>query len=452
MNNNPIKQRIAALTHHWQDAVRNFPDARIFCWMGTASVEYRMVQAFVHWHISDESDLNDIFFCFRHPFTAATAAGYGRQLVNGIGQFLEAWNEDPELVSQTGYIDWEPQNVPIAGAGTDARYFVHNLETLASKLQVKEGEERLVVALFPQSMDDYLLWSDWLEQLLLAGIPATVQLMVYDGYQYNMLQDLIKRYPVLVRKLQPDMDMFGAMNQVLEDVKAARGTDTEKQAVSLQQLILKLTEAIGQDNAQQVNNYAAQAIRLCEIHDWPQYEALVYFFVHGWHSTAERFPKALENIDKALAKIDAAVNRHIVTGDQVRYHYRIAKGNLFFMRKRFEEAAAEYKVCLQYSREGIDKQLLLGIYQMLGMALCHSSHKKDAWHYFEEGWQLFTPADEALLQSSGIVQHYAKEMLEAAVSEASARPYRERFTALWGERWEQELKQQFQTLKITQPA
>lgn len=452
MYNNPVTQRIARLTACWQDAVRDYPEARIFCWMGTVSVEYKMVQAFVAWHISDESDLNDLFLCFKHPFTAATAPGYGRQLISDTEKYIQAWNEDPDLVSQTGYIHWQARQVSISGNNTDARYFAENLATLATQLQVKSGEERLVAALFPQTTEDMTGWAAWLEQVLLAGLPDTVQLMVYDGHQYNALLPLAQKYPRLFRRLQPDMDMFGAMSQILDNIKAGRSDETDKQAVTLQQRLLQLTEAIGQDKAAQVHTYASQAIALCRTHGWPQYEALVHFFVHGWHAANNRLSKALEAIDAAIAKSDEAIEQNYVDNDQTRYHYRIARGNLFFMRKKFEEAAVEYRQCLLYSRVGVSKPMLLGIYQMLGTSLRHSGNKKAAWDYLEEGWLLLSPEDEEMARSNTQLQYYAKEMLDAALPQANLPLYQQHFARLWGNNWQQQLKMDFQTLKITQPA
>lgn len=452
MENNPVKQRIIQLTSYWKDAVKAAPEARVFCWMGTASVEYKMIQAFVAYHVSDESDLDDIFFCFKHPFTNETAPGYGKQIIADMAQYINAWNHEPDLVWQTGYIEWQPQPVTITGANTDARYFIENLETLARQLQVKEGEELLVVALFPQAVESYPAWVEWLANVIQAGIPRTIAIMVYDGYQFNGLAPLAKQYPQLFKKLQPDMDMFGAMNQILENIKAGRNNETDKQAVNLQQLVLKLTEAIGQDNAQQVKLYATQAIGICRKHDWPQLEALVHFFVHTWHAHGNRLKKAVECIDAAISRGDEAVQRKIVDNDHIRYHYRIAKGNLFFMRKKFEEAAAEYKLCLGYERNGIDKQMLLSIYQVLGMSLRHSGQKKEAWQCFEEGWQLLDATDEPMVRESMPLRYYAKELLDAAPAHAAVAAYQQRFGELWGNNWQQQLKQDFQSLKITQPA
>ena len=96
MENNPITQRVIALTEQWREAAINYPNARAFCWMGEGDIDYKMINAFALYHLSDQSTIPDVFFTFSHPFTAETANNYGANIIYEMGEYLKAWDNDAD--------------------------------------------------------------------------------------------------------------------------------------------------------------------------------------------------------------------------------------------------------------------------------------------------------------------------------------------------------------------
>lgn len=279
-------------------------------------------------------------------------------------------------------------------------------------------------------------------------ISAKVRFMVYDTYDLKAFEGLSKQFPSVFQMLYPDLNMTGAMNQILENTKAEKNTNEERDAVSFQQLIIKLTEAIGKNDKRKIDIYKKQSIELTRQYNWPHMEALVYYFIHSYYAINNQQPEAVELIDHAISKADEAVSRKILETDDIKYYYRIAKGNLFFLNKKFIDSATVYKTCLSLERKNIDKQLLLGVYQMLAVSLRHAGDKKSAWNYFLEGWEMIKTESKEFIRKSDQIKYYAKEMIDAAVNEENGRGYYYNvFAQYWGNDWLSNMKDYSPALK-----
>jgi hypothetical protein len=391
-----------------------------------------MVRGFVIYHTSDESNIEDVFLCLHHPFT--NAHQYGSNIINELSKYVDEWNKDEELSEQTGIINWRP--VDKIDNESDEEYFSQNINCLADSLRIQEEKNYLVIALFPQIINKYNDFSNWLIKVINAGLSAKVRLMVYDTYDLKAFETLQKENQKHFLYLYPDLDMAGAMNQILEGAKHGKKNEGEKEAVYFQQLLLKLTNAISYTDHQKIEIYQKQCICIAQKHHWPHLEAVVYFFLHSYYSNNNNLELAIHIIEKAIVKSDEAVAIKIIETEDVKYQYRIAKGNLFFMNKRFSDAAEVYKGCLQLQRTTVDKQLLLGIYQMLGASQKHNGEKNAAWISFEEGWSLLDNLDESLLKDNIMIMLYAKDMV-ATGKEVRAKmdTFYLQMNQWWGEDW-----------------
>lgn len=439
MENNPVKQRVLALTEQWRQIVAKLPDVRMFCWIGASTVDYKMIQGFIMYHMSEESKIEDTFLCFKHPFREeGLSSTYGSKIIEDAGAYISAWNADKELVVITGVIDWNPPKR--SEKDRDEVYFAKYINLLAEKLPVNGKDQFLVIALFPQAVENFGRYAAWLASVIEAGISSKVRLMIYDNYDYGAFDGLSKQFPLLFHKIHTDLDMTGAMHQILENTKAAKTDRQERDAVSFQQLMIKITEAIGQRDKKKMDVYVKQSMELAQEHNWPHMAAMVHYFVHSWFVINNQQAEAHQALDHAVAKNDEAFDKKILVNEDLKYYYRVAKGNLYFMNKRFEEAAQVYKTCLKLNRSGIDKQLLLGIYQMLGTSLRHMGDKKNAWAFFVEGWEMIKDEPEESIKSNKLIQHYAKEMMEVAGNaENGFVRYYELFSKYWGKNWEKNI-------------
>lgn len=438
MENNPVKQRVLTLTEQWRQKVVEMPDVRMFCWIGASTVDYKMIQGFIMYHMSEESTIDDTFFCFKHPFREGGVFTYGGRIIEDMGQYIKAWNSDKELIEITGIIDWQP--LKKNEKDRDEAYFVENINLLADKLAINGKDQFLAIALLPQEVENFNLYVEWLAYVIESGISSKVRLILYDNYDYKAFEGLSTQYPLAFHKLHTDLNMTGAMHQILENTKAAKTDKHERDAVSFQQLIIKITEAIGQRDEKKIDIYFKQSLELAQQHGWPHMAAMVYYFVHSWFAINNQQAEAHQALDQAIEKNDEAFDKKILVNEDIKYHYRVAKGNLYFMNKRFVEAAQVYKACLKLNRIGVDKQLLLGVHQMLGDSLKHMGDKKNAWTFFLEGWELIRHEPEDSIRSNKLIQYYAKQMMSVAPNgEDGLGYYYELFSTYWGKNWDKNI-------------
>lgn len=450
MQNNPVKQRVKQLEELWSEFAfrKDYADARIFCWMGSSLVDYRMIKSFVMVQLSDEAELADTFMCNHLNFQKSNAGGYGRRLVLETQRYIDAYNANDELSAVQGKVMWTP--LKDDARKTDAAYLVENLNELAKALKVAEGEEYLVLALLPEpnySPHDY---ATWLEEVINSGLSNLVRLMVYDTYGSKFYEQLEKRHGQQFKRLYPDLDMPGAMSQVAEQAETIATNEEDKDMAGFQKNLLKMNIAIAQTDAEAVATFRVECLNIAKRRAWPHMEALVNFFMHNFFYAANDFQNAEEAINKAIQKGDEAYALKLADDVALRCQYRTAKGNLYFFQKLYAKAAAVYQDTIQIIEQAPGQQnsmMVNGILQMLAMSLFKEGEKEKARSTFEKGW-LLVAADAQLLKENKVIMYYAQQMMEAGMhKQEKYEPYFNTMNAAWGKDWHKKLETHQKELK-----
>lgn len=450
MQSNPIRQRVRQLEELWSEfAFRNdYAEARIMCWMGSSMVDYRMIKGFVMVQMSDEAGLADTFMCNHLVFQKGNAGGYGRRLVSETQKFIESYNADKSLHDEHGPITWTA--TPDHHQKSDAEYFADNFNSLAPALKVQEGEEFLVLALLPEpnfSPNDY---SEWLEEVLKAGLSASVRIMIYDTYGTPFYERLEKKYQSQFKRLYPDLDMPGAMGQIAEQAESTATTPEDKDLASFQKNLLKMNTAISQTDMEAVETFRTDCLSIAKRRSWPHMEALVSFFAHTFFYAKGDHNRAHEELSRAIQKSDEAHDLKIVDEVTVRCQYRIAKGNLYFFKKEYDKAATLYQESIQISDSAtspLDIMTQMGILQMLGMCLYKDGSKTEARDIFERGW-VMACKDPDTLHDNKVLMYYAQQMMEAGMhKQAAYGAYFQTMEEVWGRDWHKKLETYQKELK-----
>ncbi|EDM35114.1 hypothetical protein PBAL39_16571 [Pedobacter sp. BAL39] len=442
MENNAIMQRVMMLSEMWAEAIITQPQARVFAWVGASSVEFKTIKGFVIFQTSMEKTLQDKVLMFTQPFEPERR-GYAEHLCSDLHQYFKEWNKDPSLTADTGIIDWEPGFDD--GGGDEGGLFIDNMNKLARALNVNGHQEKLTLVLFPNRMNNIDAYNQWLEALIKAGLPAHIRLMLYESRDSMFFDRIAKKYTDTFQYLYPDLDIAGAMNQILEDSKSQKGSQQEKDMLSFQQALIKMNEAIGYQDDEDVRHYRDVCLKLAKTYNWDDQQALVYFFMHTYYASLQNVKKAHEAIDEAIS---ITLNSNSFNAAQTQYQYYIAKGNLHFMDKSFAKAAEVYQISLSLDRQHASPLMLAGIHQMLGNSLRKSAGKTEAWSCFEEGWALLRSQADEELKDNTMAMFYAKDMLSVA-DQAMLNHYKPQMDALWGTSWEHQLSAQYQEMSKT---
>lgn len=189
-------------------------------------------------------------------------------------------------------------------------------------------------------------------------------------------------------------------------------------------------------------------MKLAEKYEWQPQIALVHFFEYTFYASVQKVKEAHQAIDKAIIITAEAAEKEKEQHDQTQYQYYIAKGNLYFMSKEFEQAAVVYRKSLELNRIGSNPLMLAGIHQMLGNSLRKYATKTEARTCFNEGWRLLSNEGDEALKENTMAMFYAKDMLSVADQEM-LNTYTPIMDYLWGNNWKNKLTDQYEKLNKT---
>ncbi|WP_028788400.1 hypothetical protein [Terrimonas ferruginea] len=444
MQENAVKQRVRLLEALWEEESRQpgREHMRLACMMGTGTVDYRMIKGFVMVQMTVEAGLPDVFLCSHHPFRSPE--NYGRQLVNGMKDYIDAWNQHA-LSDEHGKVEWSPEGDE---QDADEVYFTRNLNKLAESLQVTgEGEDYLVMALMPEPNYAPTEFVKWLDAILKAGVSGKVRLLVFDLYGSHLYEGLEKSYKDIFVRLYPDLDMPGAMSQIAEQAMVTAVRPEDKAIASFQKNLLELNKAIGRGEERDIELYRDECLRIAIQQQWPHMEAVVHFFTHGYFMATEKYERAATEIDQAISRADVAVAEAKIEDKALIVQYRITKANMFLLREKYEEAENGYAECIEKYRDSGDNVVLTGIHQMMGMCQRKQGKVKAARKTFADGW-LLVKDDKAYVDGNAMSRFYAQQMMKAGMDRiAEYRDWFEDLEKRWGKRWYMQMPDGKQSMK-----
>ncbi len=422
-------QRVLQLSDLWSQEVKAHPDVRTFAIMGANLVEYKTIKGFVMFQTSAEKSLPDTFLLYPQPFEDEGGI-YACRLLQYLHQYFQQFNQDSHLVEEYGSkVLWE-HPYPEKSAITP-KELVLALSELATVLHINGDNGVFAIALFPEQVNDFNKLAAWMEQLAATQIPRSLRFILYDNTEAGLYKKLIKNNPA-AKYIKPDLDIPGAMNQILEEAKAQKTSQLEIDMIHFQQNLIKLNEASTYASEKDILFYKKECCTITQRHRWLQQEAIVYFFLHNFYSGIDK-KKAHESIDMAIHLSDEAVLKGLATNSQEQFQYRIAKGNLYYFDKKLAEAATVYKAALALDQKDSNPMMLAGLYQMLASCQRRTEGNKAAADTLQTGWQLLIQMPEEELKENPMPLFYAKDMLE--LNDPALNKHQPFMDQLWGEGW-----------------
>jgi tetratricopeptide (TPR) repeat protein len=433
MKNNPIQAKLYQLEEVWSEAVVANPAVRIFSWQGANTIDYKMLKSFSMFCMSEETNITDTFVALRMAFSPETCDDYGERIIAEMKKTIDAYNEQ-EGVTEDTFVHWD---ITLKNKEeSDAAYFKINVTNLAKGLKVEEGEEYLVLYITPEPVTAYNDYVKWVKDIIEIELPNTVRLLLYDPYDLKSFEPLSKKYPNQFQYIYYNLDMPGAMGQVLEQAAAQATNAADKISIQFQQHLIKMNEYIAKNDAKAVEGHKEHCIRLAVQMDAPQNEAIVHFFTHGYYQSLNENAKALDVINRAIIKNDIAIERKLVPDGLMRCQYRISKANMFLFQKKFNEAIASYKECLVAPFADEDIHVKIGVHQMLGVCYKNAGYKNEAFEHFEKGWLDLNRNGEADLKNNVAAMFFACEMQEANMEAVvEYQQYFINMKNIWGPKW-----------------
>lgn len=355
---NAIEKRLDILTGLWNEFAEN-AEARVLRWLVDAD-ETRIVEAFLAVQEEGGGELPDLFVRIDTSFESAERHGFA--LIEALRTWYE--RERPGLEAEGIDARWEP---PAPRAGTmDTRAFKQCCEDFQS--YYKHLAQNLVIALLPErvaSLDD---WVAWLLKLAALDISPNVRFLLLDAVAAPSLDTLQEAEPTRVVSLAPELDMPGAMMEIVRSVPGSHPGNT------FRRYFVALTNAAERGDVTAATEAAERALAIATEQGWPQMQVVVHMAMGGVHLGQGAIEDALGRYRVAASVAAAATEQGDPAGPKLILNARLAEGSALVGGGRHDEASAVYEQAAQLAGQQQDHLMTMESWRMA--AYCHEAVKR----------------------------------------------------------------------------
>jgi tetratricopeptide (TPR) repeat protein len=420
---NAVERRLEVIENLWNGFAEQ-PESRLLRWLADAD-EARMVEVFLEVQNDEGGLVPDLFIRFDEPFE--DPARYGSILVGSLRQKYE---EIREPIRQEGVnADWR---CPAAQPGEpEIRWFLRCCQSLQKHYE--SIMSLLVVVLTPPRVKDRSQWRAWLQQILRAGLPPAVRAMVFDDLKAPALQELAAAEPVLVKTIQPNLDMPAAY------LELARGSGKPGPGVAFRLNFVALTQAAAQGNLAKAKELGKIALGIAQGQGWPQMQAVIHMTLGAALLGAKQPAEAITSY-RAVGALMAAQSKDPAAPKLV-LQSKLAEGSALVSSGQHPQAAQVYEQAAALAEKQQDHLLCMESWRMA--AYCHEvgTQAEASWRCGNLALEAATRMDPETRATSTLP--FVGQGLLRLVGKRNqnlASQVRERMKGLAGTDWEKKLE------------
>lgn len=380
---NPIEQRLHKLTEQWRLFVGS-EEGRVCRWHVQAD-ERQMIETFYRVETEESGNTSDLFLKFTSPFEDSLSYYHG--LREELISFIE---KDRESLQAEGIIiNWPEGNV--AEHIVPAESFLFDLSSFADALGDLLGEGFLVAYLSPQDLTDVSQWEAWLMEVVKAGVPRKLKLMVIDTVDYPCFNALSEKYPEAVITIQPELNMSSALQQI-----AAKG-NPRLPDVKFRKAFVGLTQAVAKGNLTALNRMSRRAMDIAQLNKWPHLEVATLMTVAGAYLGKRQYDQAMAMYRQAEQVVGRSYPSSDKLGANLASKVAFAQGSTLIAAKDFKKAALLFENTVATAERSDDRFFQMEAWRLAGY--CHEQDKD-----LEKAWKCHNQALSAAERLDGPMQ------------------------------------------------
>ncbi len=427
MTENAIARRIGRLASLWNEASDN-PAIRLVRWV-VGTDERRMLDVFVALENEEVGQTADGFLRLTASFEGPGdyAPSLVRELVE-IGKASEEGLRNKELRD-----DWTIP--PIASNEGSGRYFLRAMDSLKS--HYPDRMDCLVLFLAPVAISDAAAWQRWLGQMLAAGVPASLRVMVADPVDTPWLGELERTFPDLVLTIEPQLDMPAAMNEL------ARSEGSPGPARDYRIHLVALAAAAQTKNGEGAQKAADQALVVARAEGWHDQEAVVQMAMGATRLATNEHDLAIQAYRRAFKAAEVAAEAAHPAAPKLRVAAGMGLGGAMLAASRWPDAARVYEATAPLAVAAQDGVMAVEAWRMASYCHAQSGAAAAAWQCGNEALGAGETLDESMRQASTL-PWVAQTMLQLLDSHVRKDEYAAivdgRLTQLLGEGWKDRLQ------------
>ena len=343
---NAIENRLDILVGLWNEFAKK-PEAKALRWLIVPD-EARMIDLFLEVQNEEISDIPDLFIRFEEPFENPTQYGF---VVNEA--LRTKYDEIREGIDNEGLAaDW---TCPLPQPG-DIPTFVNSCRSFCE--YYNDLMEYLVVVLTPDNVVDVGAWEHWLLNLVRADLPPNMKLMVVDTLDTPALERLEQEAADRVESVAPELDMPGAMEELVRDVPV------HGPGFTFRRLFVALTNAAAAGDLKKSQKAADSALAIATKEKWPQMQVVIHMALGGAFVGASKFEEALSNYQSAESIAAAANKNGDPAGPTLMLQSKMAQAAALIGQARHADAAKIYEAAAALADNQQDHLMLLENWRM----------------------------------------------------------------------------------------
>jgi hypothetical protein len=333
---NAVVKRIDMLTKVWQQFTEN-SDARVLRLQLTSDAG-RMIDAFLAYHLEQESDLQDLFLPIVVP--CVNADSYW----NNVRQEIIAQNNDAQsdLESLDIPADWQP---PVMNSQATAAESC--IEVLTNfQHHYHEFFDHVSVVLLPKEVQSQNAWLHCLDQLMQTSSWAKeVRVLLVDWKPNQFLNDWAANNAARVQSVSPKLDMPGLPLELLAHLPGSGA------GFDFRRLFVQLTSAAGCGNFALVPALAQQALAIATRQNWHALAATVQLILGGAMAAMGQDDKVLQAYRDAR---QLASKIQDPTGPKMAVTSAMAEAGALLSGGKFREARQVYLEAAREADRGVE--------------------------------------------------------------------------------------------------
>ncbi|WLE99135.1 MAG: hypothetical protein QTN59_09910 [Candidatus Electrothrix communis] len=362
---NAIEQRLDALIDSWNEFAQESSDSCLLRWLVTAD-EARMIDVFLENENESCGQTPDLFLVFDVPFE--TPEQYSASL---IISFNEQYEASKKILEEAGVdTHWIFSETELKK--DDLERFINRCQSF--KEHYTAILEQLVVVLIPESVSDVTSYERWLGELLLAPGNAALRFMIVDDIHSPLLSGLAQAYPDKVRTIIPNLDMPGALMELVQNVPG-KGPDYRFRCH-----LVALTNSAEKGDLAAAQQAYMSALTIAQEEEWLQMQVVAHMALGAALLGAAKFQDALACYRQAEKVSEEAVKHNDPAGKKLLMQSRLACGAALISDGCFEDAAEIYEVTAPLALELKEQLMVLESWRMA--AYCYEQNKQysNAWN------------------------------------------------------------------------
>lgn len=424
---NPITRRLDVMQEKWME-FEAVPDLRIGRWL-LENNEVDMISGLLAVENTEAAKLSSFLLRYETSFTGPDA--YPGALISDFWNFLHSEEAQKDL--EEANIDISQVRLP-EEKGTDSW-----LRLMASFAEVfPDPEAKIIAYLAPSEKKDISAWKTWLSELIQRPFPKRVRIMLMDTVEMPEYDDLQNDFPDRFHTIKPNLDMEGAMQEILDEASKDYPDDP---GFAYQKKMVAMANEVTKKRMAEAESLAKEALQITEARQWPHLAVSVFMVLGNGYLRVNDVDRSIANFEKAREKARITAETDPQAGKHMEVQTIFGLAGCHMGKNDYKGAAAVYLEGCPVAGEIPSNNMSLECYRMAAYCFEFEKDYQPAWENYQKALEVGKEMTDEEKKSSTLA-YVGDGLLRMAPKVGEGRQQKDieaDMAALLGENWKDNL-------------